>query len=130
MNVTVIPSLGDGWVEDPVRKINLMFANALVSDYSQTTIYAGKVTSIPYIVATYQTNQATMASELEAALQLYFKNVFSIVDVQVTYDAPIGNKYNLYISINITENQKLFSLAASTAVDKGVLSLVTLELNK
>jgi len=129
MKTIVIPSLGNGWVTDPPLQLNTMFAHALVSDFSQSTLYAGKVTSIAYIVAQYQNNQVEMAAELETALQTYFISVFSIVDVHVTYSPVVDNVYELFISISVTANNQPFSLSASVSVDNGKLLLVVKELN-
>ena len=127
--IPTIPSLGLGWIVDPPHQLNTMFAHALVADNSQSTVYAGNITSIPYLIATYQTSQIEMATELEASLQTFFSRVFPITSVTVDYDEAVGNKYQLYVSINVTANGNNYSLSAAIAVDNGVLLTVVKELN-
>jgi hypothetical protein len=121
----VIPILGsEGWVTDPQHKLTCMLAHALVSDYSQTTIYAGKVTSLAYIIATHQTDQTEMADVMESTLREYYSRVFLVSDISVMYSDVIDQKYKLYISVSVIANGETYSLSVACDVDNGTLSHV------
>lgn len=131
MKQIVLPVLGgEGWVTDTANQISILMAQALVADYSQTTIYADSVTSIPYIVAQYQTDPLNMAIKLEDALMTYYKRYFTQVTVTVTYDDTPGITYPLYISIIVVDNGTSYSLANVASIDKGILTAVLREVNK
>ena len=124
----VVPSLTD-WITDPQRQLNTMFANALLSDYSQSDIYLGNVTSLPYLVAQHQHNPTTMANVMEDALHAYYIRVFPIVSVSVTFSDSVDNKYQLFISITITVGSANYSLATSALIENGKLVTLVKELN-
>lgn len=131
MKQIVLPVLGgEGWVTDTASKISILMAQALVADYSQTTIYADTVTSIPYIVAQYQTDPLNMAIKLQDALTVYYNRYFTQVTVTVTYDDTPGITYPLYISIVIVDQGNSYSLANVASIDKGMLTTVLREVNK
>lgn len=131
MKQIVLPVLGgEGWVTDTTNKISILMAQALVADYSQTTIYADTITSIPYIVAQYQTDPLNMAIKLEDTLTTYYKRYFTQVTVTVTYDDTPGITYPLYISIIVVNDGISYSLANVASIDKGILTTVLREVNK
>lgn len=121
---TVLASLsGAGWIEDPALQLKTLFANAIVSDESQSTIYSGSITSIPYIVAKFKNNQIELANELEAALTAYYNRYFTDSSISVEYSNPdSAGIFNLYLAITVTRNSKTYSLKAQATVDKGVLA--------
>lgn len=128
---TVIPSLGGtGWISDVKSKMVQMFSHALVSDYSQSNLFKGSVTSIPKIIAIYGHDQGLLVSELEAKLKNYYISVFSNVDVKViARDIIDSDNYALSISVEVTENGEIFQLASLADVNDSVLGKVIREIN-
>ncbi len=102
----VVPELGSGsWVKDPLKQLELLFAHALTSNYSQSTIYPNKVTSIPYIIAKYQQYPESLISEMNKALTAYLLRYFSNVNVQCGLgDETEDNRYDLNISATVTRD--------------------------
>ena len=130
MSNVVVPQLGGaGWISDPAQQLNTMMAYAITSNYSQSTIYKGKVTSIPYILAQYQNNQAELVSHLQSSLTEYFYPVFDSVTVDVSADLPDARRYNIYITIEVTKDSKVYNLAVTAPVDNGVLAKTLVEIN-
>jgi len=127
----VLPCLsGDSWCTDIRRQISNLFAYALTSNYSQSNIYNGNITSIPYLIAKYQNNQLDMADEMQVALTKYYNRYFPNTNIQVDYDTPVNDSYKLYISVTITVNGIVYTLAVVAAVDNGALSKVLSQINQ
>jgi len=128
---SVIPNLGsDSWVSDPNKKLTLMFAHALLADNSQSTIYNGSITSIPYIIGVYQNNTIEMTNQLETALSTYFLRGFDTADVTISNTTPTDGKYQLNVSVNVTWNQIPYSLNQAFTVAGGVLTNLFKAINK
>lgn len=115
--MTTVPSLGsNGWVTNPGTMIETVFAFALTSDYSQSTIYQGEVTSIPYLINLYQQNREELSERLETALRtLYsrynFENLY--IDVTTTDNSLSGSPqtYDLSIVIEVTVDGRNYNLS-------------------
>ena len=127
----VLPVLGgSSWVTDPALLLSTLFAHCLVADYSQSTIYNGTITSIPYFIATYQNDPLTMTVKLEEALTLYYSRYFNNVTITVTYNDTQEITYPLNISILAIVNGVSYSLANVASIKNGVLLDVLQEINK
>ena len=88
-NTIYYPSLSeDGWVRDSLQKADYLFGDFFVANYSQTVIYPGKVSSLPYIIQQYSGDPNSTAEALEKQLIEYFSEYFPNVECQVTY--PTG----------------------------------------
>lgn len=97
----LFPSLSeDGWVDSTPRKADYMMAHFVAADFSQSYIYAGKVTSFPYILAVNQGNMGAILSQTQHALMNYFSAYFQQVDVSVT-EVPNDGSSVAIISIVI-----------------------------
>lgn len=127
----LVPHLGgEGWVADPARQLNLLFAHALVADGNQSTIYKDTITSIPFIVAQYQDSPQNMATNLQEALTTYFSRFFATVDVEVNVNNVLNHQYTLYLSVIVTATDgNTYSLAFESLVDQGSLKAVLTALN-
>jgi hypothetical protein len=127
---TLIPALsGEGWIRDTKAKMRTMFAHALVSDHSQSTIYETNITSLNYTIAQYNDNKESMASAMAASLTEYYSRVFSNVDVIVTTEDVDDRQYKLFITIDVKEDGNSYSLATVNDVKDSVLSLTLKEIN-
>jgi len=93
------PSLSEnGWVSDALQKADLLFAQFMISEYSQTTIYFGKVSSLAYIIQEGSGDPLRTAELLETTLSDYFMNYFNNVSCSVTY--PVGQEGSrVYLNI-------------------------------
>ena len=127
----VIPSLSPmGWISDPKTALNIMFAQCLVSDYSQSTVYAGKITSIAWIVATYQNNKIEMMSVMENALQIYLGRFFDAVSVVVVDDGIDKPRYAINLDIVAQKEGVSYYLTQNLNIDSGKLNIVLSHLNR
>lgn len=127
----LIPKLdGASWSMTPRQKVVNAFANLLTSNYSQSTIYKGKVTTLQQLIATYQTDITTMTDELENALFAYYSRFCTLVNVGVVAADITDTSYTLQISINVTLDGEVVSVANAIPVNGGSLATVIQELNK
>jgi hypothetical protein len=121
------PSLSeDGWVTNTIIKANYLFAHFFIAEYSQTTLYPGYVSSLPYIIEQGMGDPNETANLLNKALSNYFTRYFNNVTVEVDYplgqegsrvyltifvsfDGPNGQTYSLGKIINMV-NSKVISI--------------------
>ena len=126
----VIPSLGPmGWIDSPETALNVMFAHTLASDFSQSTIYGGKVVSLAQIVAENQENKINMLQAIETVLQDYFNRFFDTAMVVAIDDGSISPVYTIQIMVTITKSGVTYTLRENINVDNGKLSQVLKQLN-
>lgn len=79
-----VPSLSSrGWVSDVIGKMDMLLANFLTSDYSQTELYLGNISSMQYLVKVYGSDPRTFSQELQRKLEDYIGRYFDAVQVKV-----------------------------------------------
>lgn len=102
----LFPSLSeDSWVKSPDKIADYLMSHFLVSNYSQTYVYKGWVTSLPWILQDTQgdISKATMA--VRSALITYFSRFFStvVVEVDETINAESPSKGQISIYVKFTD---------------------------
>ncbi len=103
MVATYVPSLSeDGWVNSPELMGDYLLSHFFVSDYSQTQIYLGTVSSLPYIVQQYQDDLSGLLPVVQSALSSYLSKYFVNVIVEVNAAPnPTGSSqvgFSIYVS--------------------------------
>jgi hypothetical protein len=84
MSESALPILGsEGWVTDPNLIMTRALAHAYESDYSQSTVGRGNITSIQYVISLWPNNTIRLSAEMENMLKDYFSRWFT--DVEVTF---------------------------------------------
>lgn len=89
----------DGIISEPSMVLERAYAYYLASDYDQTNIYYGNVTSFKKLLSTYSDDHDNLKLEMERSLETYMKNFFSDAIVNVT----IAEK-NLSTEIEVTDD--------------------------
>ena len=85
MTTKPVPSLGSrGWVDDPDTVIDQLFANMLASDFSQSQLYHGEITSLQYIVKKSGHDPRRFCDDLQNALEQYIGRYFEFTQANVT----------------------------------------------
>lgn len=83
-NQVSFPSLSeDGWIRSNQKIGDNMLAHFLVSNFSQTILYPGLISSFPYILAVNDGNISAIISETQRVLGAYFGHYFERVAVEV-----------------------------------------------
>lgn len=107
MTKFVVPALSaDGWVQSSKERADYLLSHFYLSDYSQTHLYTGNVSSLSYLMTTYGHDKYLLQTNLQRTLQDYFvrynfKNV--IVDITVEEESPDSNKQILKIYMGFTD---------------------------
>lgn len=84
MPVTVPTLSENGWVTDSQAMTEYLFTYFLLSEYSQTQLYLGSISSFPWILQKYKGNTMELTSALTSALNTYYRRHFPNVDIEVT----------------------------------------------
>lgn len=98
------PTLSEnGWVENGKIKADYLMAHFLESDFSQTQLYNGHVSSLAYLVQKNMNNIANLVSDVNQTLNSYFERYFTDVYVETKeVEDPSGNNNITGISIFIS----------------------------
>lgn len=112
--VRPVPTLtSTGWLTDIAKRADALMSYYLTSEYSQTSIYKGKVTSLTYHVQQHNSNPEKLQSTVESDLRVYFERYFDSVDLTVTTNLPNPddpNRVNLQIDVVVYEGEYRYSL--------------------
>lgn len=110
-----IPSLSSiGWVKSTEEKGDFALSYFITSEYSQSVIYWGNITSLQYLVKEYGNDERTLQTEVSNALSKYLRRYFDDdISVFVKVSEPDSTKPGqLAIQLNciIRENGIEYSL--------------------
>lgn len=109
------PSMSEsGWVTSSEIMADSMFSHFFATDYSQSNIYLGNITSFAWIVQNNLNDMTGLISAVRSALATYFSRYFQnvIVEVQDKTDLTDTAKVGISIYIAFTDNQgKSYNLA-------------------
>lgn len=106
MSVNPVPTLStDGWVTSPAPRLDYLFVYAFESDFLQSVIYNGKVTSVQWILAQNPKDMNAAAEALKTALITYFQRYYDSATVEVvasdTVPATSATKTTLTIYVSV-----------------------------
>lgn len=97
----------DGWINNSLRVGEYLFSHFVLSDFSQSYVYQGGVSSLPYLIATYGNNHTELKSKIEFVLNIYFSKYFNEVSVLVYIEKlkDLNDAYNLAVSIDFVDKE-------------------------
>lgn len=115
MTTKPVPSLGSrGWVDDPDTLIDQLFANMLTTDFSQSQLYSGNLTSLQYLVKTSGHDPQVFCTDLQETLERYLGRYFDLVQAKVTsyyLDKDINDgPYGVRIEVTAVINERRVNL--------------------
>lgn len=96
-------TVGTGLISNPNDLMILCFKDFLVSDYSQTTILRGHISSLKYILSNYS-DKYEIRDAIKNSLELIYSNYFQNVMVLITMDDYSSGSIVTY-TINISGYQ-------------------------
>lgn len=122
-----------GLIDNVSLKADRITAYFFVSDFSQTTLMVGKVTSLAAIIQKYGSDELSLRSTLETQLQALYGRYFDTATVNVSTDKPNPadpNRINLTVDVLVTENNVQYSLGREIQIQNGtVLKIIDLNNN-
>lgn len=106
-----LPTLSeDGWVNSSVKVCDQLFSHFLLSDYSQTYLYDGLVSSFPWIILETQKDMTRTITLTQQTLSSYFTRYFNNVVVEVAevenIEEPSVAQISIYLSFTDTEGEQ------------------------
>jgi hypothetical protein len=114
-----------GLVYDSSNKIDKLLAHAFASDYNQTYLYKGKITSIAAEIAQGGARSAEVISKVSQGLRQYLTKYYTSVDVVVEQRNDITKansvQITLGISLTVVENQAQISTYHFVTLENGSL---------
>jgi hypothetical protein len=117
-----VPTLSeDGWVSDGKSQGAYLFAHLFESNYSQSSIYKGNISSLAYVFAMYPEDPDHTMSLLQNMLQTYYGRYFSDVTVEIKQQPDPNNTAQVafYVYLAYTDNngeqQTLANIIDTTA---------------
>ena len=91
MSTKLFPHLGPhGWTDSVTVTADLLLAQFMVAEYSQTYVYRGKVSSWPYIQQLHNGESIAYAQAMQEQLVLYFSRYFNNVSAEVTAETNVN----------------------------------------
>lgn len=131
----LMPTLtAKGWLTDLAEIIDMALSHMFVSDYSQSNLHHGDITSFSWLVAQHGNQPAVMATELENSLLVYLSRYCERCNVVVTYDFIKGteinkSKYNLFIRLEVFKDGERYALDKEIEVIDSKFKMITGVLN-
>lgn len=110
-----VPSLSSaGFVQSTVEKCDLLLSHFFLSEYSQSQLHYGQVSSLPWLIHKYQNNMSGLTQGTRQTLETYFGRYFPKAEVEVVYDdlQDTTTVVTLKIFIQVTDYQgQVFAVA-------------------
>jgi hypothetical protein len=109
---TPVPVLGtQSFVYDSANKFNQLLSDFYLSDYNQTQLYPGQVTSLPRILQQAGSDYATAVSKIQSLFSNYLSRYYdgnNSVQVSVVDDTAVGRKDQLILKlvVSLTEDSQ------------------------
>lgn len=99
---TIYPSLSeDSWVTSPEKTADYLLSCFIVSDYSQTYMYTGQVSSLPWILQQTLGDTPQACVEIQRTLNTYFSRFFNNVVAEVQQvenrENPAKEQISIYV---------------------------------
>ena len=124
-----VPSLSsNGWLSEISERADALIAYYFTSDFSQSYIYQGQVTSLTYHIQNYSATpdrlENRIQSDLSAMLSRYFNNVDLACDVsELSEDQP--DKLNVTIEGSLTDNGFKYDIGRAIRVENNRVTKIS-----
>lgn len=126
-----IPTLSaKSWLhnEDTAERLDAAMSYAFTSDNSQSVTFAGKITSIQWIISQYNNSTTELQSAMQKALEDYLKKQFDTVDLRVEITEN-GAQLDISVRGMITNNGESKDMQYLLTVRNSTIEKVTNQLN-
>lgn len=113
-----VPTLSsEGWISAVDKKADVLLANFLVTNESQTSLHSNSITSLPSIIAKYGDRAMDLKDRVTQALDQIFSTYYDQSDIQVdiTQDPDgTGNVsvMGIRIDVRVTNGDVNYSLGS------------------
>lgn len=127
MDNRAVPTLSSkGWVVSPTEKADLILSYFFLSEYSRSFLYYGEISSLPYLLQTYNGDIGTLRSKLITSvhdlMQRYFDEVSVDVDIADLSEEP--GRFTIRLGVNFQSEGQSYDLAKALPVYNGRLAKI------
>lgn len=96
----LLPTLSsDDWVEGTEKKADYLLAHFFESDYSQTSLYLGRISSLSWVIQEGNNDMNRTLSLLRATINDYLSRYFESVETEVSINQD--NQPSSYVFLNL-----------------------------
>lgn len=122
----VLPTLTlTGWVYDKNLLIKKVLEYFITSDYSESIIYYGKISSFKYLVKEYGHDKYLLRDNIKSTLENLYKRYFKEVNVDIDVKEDKNNELNIYLELLCyDENNVKYTLSQSFSSNINILEAV------
>lgn len=119
-----------GWISDVPNILDYLMAHFYESEYTQSTLYAGQISNLQYLVQKYGGDPNQFVAALTNTLQVYIGRYFPDgVSLEITHNADDadfdgGVKYNVTVRVQVTRDGQTYSIAEVLKGLDGVFEVV------
>lgn len=111
--VNPVPTLSmDGFVRASAKRIDYLLVYFFVSDFLQSTIYKGKISSLPWILKENPRDMNIAAEAVRRQLNIYLSAYYDSVSIDVSVedsDPTVSTtKVTLTVGVTVTLNGETF----------------------
>lgn len=105
------PCIDTGYIYDPRKKFDRMMSDFYEAEYSQSYLFRGSISSLPWLLQEYQSDQDLVASKMRSMLMTYLEKYFDSVEVETgVLDNSTTVSYNLRLYIQVTQGAEVINL--------------------
>ena len=119
-----------GWVADPESKADALLSYIFTSDYSQSNIFRGKITSVQYMIQQWGNSPAHLRNDMAKAIQSYLESNFDAAAVTITVIDPTSAddaRLTVRLDAVVTQNGLTYSLGRLVSfLNSKVVSIMNL----
>lgn len=96
----LLPTLSsDDWVDGTEKKADYLLAHFFESDYSQTSLYLGKISSLSWVIQEGNNDMNKTLSLLRTTINDYLSRYFESVETEVSINQD--NQPSSYVFLNL-----------------------------
>lgn len=121
-----VPTLSSiGWKNEIRDKIDTLMSYFFYSDYSQSNVYLGNITSLPKIIEEHGNNELNIKTEMEYKLQTYLGRYFDAVEIDVKVNIPedsVDNRMEIVCSALVAEKGVKYDISRLLRLKDGKLN--------
>lgn len=96
------PALGpDGWIHSSMRQADMLMADFLAVDRSQSYVFSDFITSFGWIIAEYSGAKEEMMIQMRDSLKSYFERYFNDVVVECYENTKTSTPSKFHLSLYV-----------------------------
>lgn len=105
------PCLDTGYLYDPGKKLDRIMSDFYESEWSQSYLFAGSISSFPYILQNYQDDPQTVANKTRDSLTRLVGKYFDSCEVQTgEIEGESSTSYDLRLYLTAKQGDETVNL--------------------